>query len=363
MWVIRPDAVYALDLPGVQRVFGRYVRVVRDELPAKYLIAKRVEVKFNPRAREEKLWQIHKRALRRYHNLERKIDEGKMNWNKLPRPKRSLLDLKCAIAGRIMAHCHFCARRCEVNRAKGELGFCQAGTEWRVFGAHMHMGEECFITPSGTIFLAACTMRCVYCCNAPESVTPKLGSVWTTEDVVRWIERIRRDGARNINWVGGTPTCWLAHILRALKLSETNVPQVWNDNAYYSPETAALLDGMIDVYLLDFRYFSEKCARRLSSAPNYPQVAARNHLSAAKAGELLVRLLVMPGHLECDAKPIVRWIRANLGEWVRLNILAQFFPYHRAKEYAELSRSLSAAEHREVVEFAKGIGLKNLERD
>lgn len=359
---LRPDAVYALDLPGVNRALGRYVKVVRDELPAKFQIAKKVAVEFDPKASEKELWKIHGKALKDYRKLEKKIDAGKLKLERVKKPEQSFLDLKCAIADKIMTHCHFCHRRCGVNRLKGEVGFCKAGTEWRIFGAHGHMGEEGCLVVSGTVFNSACTMRCVYCCNGPESIEPELGQVWRVEEVVRWMEGAKKQNMRNISHVGGTPTCWLWHILKALQLCKANIAQVWNDNAYYSPETAKLIDGVMDVYLLDFRYMSEECARKLSSAPDYPKVAARNHLYAKKAGELLVRLLVIPGHLECDAKRIVKWVEENLGPWTRFNILAQYGPRWKAGEYEHINRPLSHSEWVDVVSYARKIGLKNLEK-
>jgi putative pyruvate formate lyase activating enzyme len=206
-------------------------------------------------------------------------------------------------------------------------------------------------------------MRCVYCQNAPESISPELGVPWTEREVAGWVEKMKREGCRNINWVGGEPTCWLFNILQALKLTNVNIPQIWNSNAYYSKKTAKLLDGIIDLYLLDFRYFNEECAKMLSSAQNYPEVAKRNHLDAIKAGELLIRVLVMPEHIECDAKPILKWIRDNLGEWTRVNVLAQYRPCFMASQYLGINRRLTEGEHKEAVDYAKEIGLKNLVKD
>ncbi len=360
--MLRPDAIKALEDPGVKKALPRYVKVVRDELPAKFLITRKIPVEFDPGMNEEELWEIHDKAMKKFRAIEAKMDSGKIKLEDLEDPKKSLLDLKCAISDKIMTHCHFCTRRCEVNRLKGELGFCKAGTEWRIFGAHEHYGEEAELVISGTIFQAACSMRCVYCQNAPASIKPELGETWSVEEVVAWMETMKRRKVRNINWVGGSPTCWLWHILKALKLSEVNLAQVWNSNSYYSEETAKLIDGVMDVYLLDFRYFSEECAIKLSQAPNYPEVAKRNHLTANKVGELLIRVLIMPTHLECDAKPILKWIRDNLEEWTRVNILPQYRPCWKAWDYPGIDRPLSSDEYEEVVNYAKKIGLKNLVR-
>jgi len=360
MWILRPDALIALEDPLVKKGLPRYVQIVKNKLPAKFQIAKKIETKNFENLSQDDAWKLHSELMKKFYDTQRKIDEGKISFEKLKNPKVSLLDLKIFLAKKILEKCELCERKCKVNRIKGERGFCKAGLEWKIFGAHAHYGEEAELVPSGTIFQAACTMRCVYCQNAPESVSPELGETWEIEEVVNWIENSKKEGMRNINWVGGSPTCWLFNILSALKRVNVNIAQIWNSNSYYSEKTAKLLDGIIDVYLLDFRYFNEKCAVRLSSAPNYPEVAKRNHLLASKAGELLIRILVMPNHIECDAKPILKWIKENLGEWTRVNILSQYRPCWKAFEFEEISRPLSYREWLSVVEYAKKIGLKNL---
>ncbi len=272
--------------------------------------------------------------------------------------EKGLLDKKIEEARKILQSCELCERKCKVNRLKGEKGFCKAGKEWRIFGAHTHMGEEEMLIPSGTIFLAGCTLRCVYCQNAPQSITPEMGEVWSDKEVARWIDKKYEEGCRNVNFV--TPDCYLWNILKALKLVKSNTPVVWNSSSYYSEKTANLIKDIVDVYLLDFRYFSEKCAKRLSKAPNYPEVAKRNHLIANKDAEMIIRVLLMPGHLECDAKPILKWIRDNLGPETRVNILAQYRPCWKAMEYKEISRPLETREYEEVLAYAKELGLKNL---
>lgn len=275
-----------------------------------------------------------------------------------PRFKSADLDRKIKQVGKILESCELCERKCRINRAEGKLGFCRVGTEWRIFGAHSHFGEESELVPSGTIFLAGCTMRCVYCQNAPQSIKPELGEMWSDKEVAEWIDKKYGEGCRNVNFV--SPDCYLWNILKVLKLVKSDIPVVWNSNAYYSEKAAELLKGIVDVYLLDFRYFNEKCAVRLSSAPNYPEVAKRNHLIANKDAEMIIRVLVIPNHIECDAKPILKWIKENLGAGTRVNILAQYHPCWKAMEYKEINMPLSLEEYGEVVEYAKSIGLKNL---
>jgi putative pyruvate formate lyase activating enzyme len=140
---------------------------------------------------------------------------------------------------------------------------------------------------------------------------------------------------------------------------DVNVPIVWNSNSYYSEETARLLAGFADVYLLDFKYGSNECAERISEAPDYWEACTRNHLYAKKYGELLIRVLVLPEHLECCVKPVLNWIAQNLGTETRTNVMFQYRPEWRAHEIPELRRMLTKNEMARAVELAREAGLTN----
>ncbi len=274
--------------------------------------------------------------------------------------EKGLLQEKIQECEKILSSCELCERKCKVNRLKGEKGFCEAGLLWHVFGAHSHFGEEAELVPSATLFAAGCIMRCVYCQNAPASVNPELGEEWSNQRAARWIEEKKEEGCRNVNFVGGDPTPYTLNVLQSLQLCNANIPVVWNSNAYYSEKTAELLHGVVDVYLLDFRYFNDQCAKRLSNAPGYVEAVKRNFLAAGEDAELLVRLLVMPSHIECCAKPIVKWLGENLGKDVRLNILQQYRPMWKAFDYPKIARGLTIGEYSDVVKYGEGIGLRNL---
>ena len=156
--------------------------------------------------------------------------------------------------------------------------------------------------------------------------------------------------------MGGEPTTWLKQWLETFKHVGVNVPVVWNSNSYYSEETARLLAGFVDVYLLDFKYGPGDCAERISDAPDYWQVCTRNNLDANKNGELIIRVLVLPGHLECCTKPILNWIAAE----TRVNLLFQYRPEWRAHEIPELGRRLSKDEMEKAIQLSKRAGLTNI---
>jgi putative pyruvate formate lyase activating enzyme len=162
--------------------------------------------------------------------------------------------------------------------------------------------------------------------------------------------------ARNVNWVGGDPTPHLHYILETLRECNTPIPQIWNSNMYLTERAMSLLEGVMDVYLTDFKYGNDDCAMRLSNAAGYTEIVRRNHAIARLSGEMIIRHLVLPSHLDCCTKPVLSWIAENLGE-VKVNVMGQYRPAHNAHEHADISRSLKPSEHRKAVAFGESLGL------
>ena len=271
--------------------------------------------------------------------------------------KKRSLDKKITEAYIALESCDLCEWKCRVNRNGGETGFCKVGNHPRIFSASTHWGEEQELTPSATLFFSGCTMKCCYCQNGPQSVNYESGEKWSLQSIARWIDKKHKEGCRNVNFVGGEPTPNVPFILKALSKVKSNMPVVFNSNGYYSEKTAQLLKDVMDVYLLDFRYFDSQCAEHLSKVRNYPEVLKRNLLLAEKDAELVIRLLVLPGHIECDAKPILEWISQNLVSY-KLNILPQYWPAWRAFESPEIGRKLHISEFNEVAKYAHDLGIE-----
>ncbi|MFH1630807.1 MAG: radical SAM protein [Candidatus Aenigmatarchaeota archaeon] len=268
--------------------------------------------------------------------------------------KRNLKKLLTKAKDELM-QCNLCGNRCSVNRSK-ETGFCGVGVNPRVFSAGLHFGEETELAPSATLFFSGCTMRCVYCENGPDSCDAKTGKTWTPEMFAIWSKEMKKKGAKNINLVGGDPTPNIPFIIEALLKTKVNIPIIFNTIGYYSKIAENFLKEIIDLYLIDFRYFDDNCARHLSGTENYSVVLKRNLLAAEKNADLLIRVLPIPSHIECDAKPILYWIRNNLRNY-KLNILNQYYPFWNAREHPEISRKLSISEYQDLVKYAKEIGL------
>ncbi|MBN1357513.1 radical SAM protein [Candidatus Bathyarchaeota archaeon] len=359
MWKItNPDAEAVLYDELAKKSLARYFAVMQNKKIAKFMTAKLLPAEFDENASLETLWKEHAARTEDFHKLENVIDKGKKPA--FPKPTKSYFDLKITIANKIMQHCHLCNRNCGVNRSTGELGYCKCGDTMAVSSIFAHVGEEPELVPSGTIFTLGCTIRCRHCQNWTISQWMEPGSTCKPRDMAVAVERLRSSGCRNVNLVGGEPTPWIPQWLETFKLLRVNVPIVWNSNAYYSPETARLLAGFADVYLLDFKYGPADCAERISDAPDYWEVCTRNHLEAKKHGELIIRVLVLPNHLECCTKPTLNWIAEKLGAETRVNLLFQYRPEWRVHEIPELRRSLTNNEMKQAVQLAEKAGLTNL---
>jgi putative pyruvate formate lyase activating enzyme len=356
----RPDAIAVLNDDLAKKSLARYFAVMQNRSPAKFLIAKKIPTEFHRSASTRQLWREHAALTEEFNRIQREIDEGRRDFQAMPTPEKSYFDLKIEIANRTLSSCHLCVRKCSVNRLEGKSGYCGCGLEITVSSIFEHMGEEPELVPSGTVFTLGCTMRCKHCQNWTISQWMEHGQVYDPVDLAREVQRLRLGGCRNVNLVGGEPTPWLPQWLKTFKHAETSVPVVWNSNSYYNSESAALLAGFADVYLLDFKYGPGRCAKEISDAPNYWETCVYNHLEAKKHGELIIRILVLPNHLECCTKPIVDWIAKNLGAETRVNLMFQYRPEWKAFEVPELSRKLTRDEMHRAIRLAKEANLSNL---
>ncbi len=331
---------------------SRYFDVMKDKLPSQFLISQSIAVDFSKDLPLEELQEIHNEAMKVYRE---KFDEAKSI--KLSRAASSLLDLKEAIADRILEACVFCERRCGAKRKMKELGYCRCEAVSHYSAEFLHYGEEPELVPSHTIFFTGCNFTCVYCQNWEISQFPMSGTSILPKEVAGIIAMRRAYGSRNVNFVTPTPhTHIILKILNALKI---NIPVVWNSNMYYSHEIAELLEGVVDVYLGDFRYGNDACAKKYSNVPNYLEVVTRNFEYAYKNGEVLLRQLVLPGHIECCTKPIVKWVKQHIPK-VRFNLMFQYRPAYRAYEYPEISRDLTHEEMQRALEIVKEAELEDV---
>ncbi|MEE9152154.1 MAG: radical SAM protein [Thermoplasmata archaeon] len=331
------------NVEGAKKVLPTYFKILEGRKTASYLKCKRVPVNLDLGSRGEQLWEEHDFMLKKLRNNEF-----------AKRTKTSLLDLKLKLARLMLLNCELCERKCGANRLKGEEGHCRV-LQSKISTEFIHWGEEPELTPSHTIFFAGCTFNCVFCQNWDISQNPKSGDVMSPRRIAEIIER-RSETTRNTNWVGGEPTSNLPFIIEALTHCDANIPQVWNSNMYLTEKSMKLLDGLIDVYLTDFKYGNNECAKRLSNVKSYWLIASRNHKLARAQCEMIIRHLVLPGHFKCCTKPVLEWIAKNL-ENVRVNVMDQYRPEYNAYDFEELTRRLHRDEFKRAQRLALDLGL------
>lgn len=273
--------------------------------------------------------------------------------------KSSQLREKIKKAYKILESCVFCERRCKINRLKDERGFCGVGKDSYYTSEFLHMGEEEELVPSHTIFFSGCSFRCCYCQNWTISQFPQAGEKVEPKKLAEIIKEREKEEAKNVNFVGGNPDQHVPVILETISYLDVKIPLIWNSNSYASTETMDLLDGVIDLYLSDFRYGNNNCAMKLSKVPKVWEIITRNLLLAKKQADLLIRHLVLPGHLDCCSEPIIKWVSKNMPD-VRFNLMFQYHPEYKAIEYPGLDRTLNLSEIEKAKELVKKYGLFNL---
>ncbi len=338
---------------------------MQDSKPAKFLIAKRIPCEGDLElASTEALWAEHHRLSQHFKQTLSAVQLGKLHLKDLPEPDMSLLDVKTELLNRMLSRCEFCEWRCRVDRVKGDKkGACKVGAESRVSSWFHHYGEEPPLVTgrgSGTIFFEGCTFRCVFCQNWDISQNSSNGVAVDGRKLSLVMKNLREEGVANINFVGGDPTPNLHTILDATcHLNNTNVPLLWNSNLYLTPEAVSVLTDVIDIWLPDFKWGNDQCALQLAKIPRYWDVVTRNHLQAQRNGDMIIRHLIMPGHVECCTKPILKWIAANCPRAL-VNIMEQYHPEYQVPDnpkYVDINRCLTNEEISQAHRYADQLGI------
>ncbi|NHI82943.1 MAG: 4Fe-4S cluster-binding domain-containing protein [Candidatus Thorarchaeota archaeon] len=352
MWrTFRPDAVRVWKDTETVRRLRRYRGIIDQERWAKYLLSKDIAFTGDLKDSLDALWKSHQDLSAAHTEYVDAVDSGKERITEEHRPITSFLDLKTEIANRILQHCHFCERRCGVDRTRDEKGWCRLGRTSHVSSAFLHTGEEAPLIPSGTIFFASCCFGCVFCQNEDISTNPNSGHPISEEELAAVSDALYKEGALNINYVGGDPIPNTHTILGSMKYQSANVTQLWNSNLYCSAETMNLLVDIFDVWLPDFKYGNDECALRLSGVKDYFNIVSRNHLHAYEYSEMIVRHLVMPNHVDCCTIPILEWISENMPDCM-VNIMGQYRPEHRVRREPDRFRDIARGVNREEMRHA-----------
>lgn len=274
-----------------------------------------------------------------------------------------------------MSLCTLCPRSCHVDREGGEKGFCQvSGTKIRVARAALHMWEEPCISGtegSGTVFFSGCPLRCVYCQNR-DIARAGAGKEITVERLAQIFLELQEKGAENINLV--TPTHYTPEIILAVRHARDcglTLPVVYNCSGYEKTETLQTLEGIVDIYLTDFKYMDTQAAGKYSHAPDYPQAAGEalremvrqqpvpvfDGKGMMKKG-VVVRHLLLPGHLK-NAKAVVKYVYETYGNAVFLSLMSQYTPLSGMERWPELNRKVTRREYDRLLDFAVDLGVEN----
>ncbi len=349
MWrFVRPDASRVWKDSETLSRLSRYRDIIDQKAWAKYLLAKDIAADFSESDSTANLWDLHATLAVEFDAYVEHVDKTGERKDSASLPvEESFLGLKHILAQRILTSCHFCERRCEANRAEEEKGWCRLGSTSRVSSAFLHTGEEAPLVPSGTIFFSSCCLACAFCQNWDISTRPDSGQKVTPSELATIAENLFRQGALNINYVGGDPTPNTHTIIESMLHQTSNVTQLWNSSMYCSEETMRLLMGLIDVWLPDFKYGNNECGKRLSGVDRYFDIVSRNHLMAYQSGEVIIRHLVLPNHIECCTLPLLHWI-AEMMPNCMVNIMGQYRPEHRVRKeserFSEITRRVSREE-------------------
>ena len=333
-----------------------YFSILARERPARHWLSSRIAagVPALEELPDEELWEAHSAAMEIFRAAWAEGSEPP------PAAGPSLLDLKAALSRRMLVSCHMCERRCGVNREQGELGYCGVGAVSRIASDFLHFGEEPELVPSHTLFFSGCTFRCAYCQNWDIAMDARAGSPADPEYLAASLREGIRQGSRNANFVGGNPDPNLHTILDTiirLAGDGEHLPMVWNSNMYTSAEAMSLLEGVMDVYLADFRYGNDECALKYSDVRDYFAVVSRNFSIAHRQGEIMLRQLLLPGHLDCCTARIMAWVAENL-PGIYFNLMFQYRPEYRAAHYPEIDRRPSAEEKQAAIAEAERCGIR-----
>jgi putative pyruvate formate lyase activating enzyme len=290
--------------------------------------------------------------------------------------QKGLLRDKIRQAEEILGDCHLCPRKCGVDRLSEEEGICQTGKQAIVSSYSPHFGEESPLVGqngSGTIFFAGCNLMCNFCQNFDIS-HERQGEPFSSEELADAMLFLQNRGCANINFV--TPTHVVPQILAALDkavVKGLRIPLVYNSGGYDRVNILSILEGIVDIYMPDFKFWDPRVAQELCGAPDYPEVAQNalkemhrqvgdlvlDEQGIAQRG-LLIRHLVLPKGL-AGTKNVMAFLANDVSANSYINIMAQYRPCGRASEVESLQRSITDEEYTEALELAAQEGITRLD--
>lgn len=275
---------------------------------------------------------------------------------------------------KMLEECMLCPHNCKVNRIEGKVGRCRAGKDVKLALASVHNFEEPCISGengSGTLFFSGCNLSCVFCQNYKISHEGS-GKEISIEDLADEMLKLEEKKVHNINIVTGF--MFVPQIIEAIKIAKQkgfNLPIVYNTSGFESIETLKLLEGYVDIYLPDFKYFYDELGEEYSKVNNYFNVAIEaikemirqrpenkfNENGIMEKG-VIIRHLVLPNHIR-NSKRVLKYIKDTFGKETYISVMAQYFPSNKANEYEKINRKLTEEEWNDILDYIDILGFEN----
>ena len=278
----------------------------------------------------------------------------------------------------LLEECILCPHKCKVNRNEGQLGRCKSGKNVKLALANLHFFEEPCISGeegSGTIFFSGCNMSCKFCQNYKISQNG-IGKEISVDELAKKFIELQEMNANNINLVTGV--MYIPQIIDAINVAKEmglKIPIIYNSSGYENPEIIKLLNGYIDVYLPDLKYYDNTLAKRLSGIDNYFKYATEsikemyNQVGSPKLDEngmiksgVIIRHLILPNHIQ-NSKEILKWIKENFDDKILVSVMAQYFPTNKALEENDINRKLTQKEYQEIEDYVFELNLDGYMQD
>jgi putative pyruvate formate lyase activating enzyme len=251
--------------------------------------------------------------------------------------------------------CELCPWRCLVDRLSGEQGYCRLGAQAPVFHHYLSYSEEREISPTYEVLFAGCSHRCRFCSVLPQVERPASTRPATLDELRRGLAAARARGCRTLSLVGGEPTVNLLGALRLLDALECDLPVVWNSNMFMTEVVHEALAGVVHTFVADVHWGNDGCAREIGLVAPYFEEVTGSVERAASYARVVLRHLLVPGHLVCCFQPVARWARERLPE-VPFRVLDSYWPNGHAQ--GPLARSLPRGELEQALAFAHDLGLR-----
>ena len=264
---------------------------------------------------------------------------------------------RALLAWQALADCRFCAHDCGVDRTRGGQGICRAGAETRVVTCQLNMADELELVPTLAIVFSGCDLRCAFCITGAPSWNPRAGQLVAPAALAARAQAALTAGAKSIMFLGGEATIHLHYLLEVVGQLPDTARLVFKTNGHGAEISRRLLHGLFEVWCVDYKFGNDACADRLAQVPDYTRVLRENLVWAAGQGDLIVRHVIMPGHVECCWRPVAEWLAAEL-PGVKVNLRSGFWPAWQARRHAELRGTVTAAEVREARAIAAACALR-----